>query len=133
MASRSTGRHGAIMIGSAGEITDKLLDAAKALDLDRIFAQVDWGGLPPGTWSGSPSPATPPRSHPPSAVRPPRCPRRDRFGSGVGVNALGTLPGFVSPGIYLSAICLALRGSASGGTRTRWRALGQLRSEFGHG
>ena len=42
-----TGRHGAIMIGSAGEITDKLLDAAKALDLDRIFAQVDWGGLPP--------------------------------------------------------------------------------------
>jgi hypothetical protein len=47
MASRSTGRHGAIMIGSAGEITDKLLDAAKALDLDRIFAQVDWGGLPP--------------------------------------------------------------------------------------
>jgi len=21
--------------------------AAKALDLDRIFAQVDWGGLPP--------------------------------------------------------------------------------------
>ena len=41
-----TGRHGAIMIGSAGEITDKLLDAAKALDLDRIFAQVDWGGLP---------------------------------------------------------------------------------------
>ncbi len=41
-----TGRHGAIMIGSAGEITDKLLDAAKALDLDRIFAHVDWGGLP---------------------------------------------------------------------------------------
>jgi len=43
-----TGRHGAIMVGSAGEITDKLLDAAKALGLDRIFAQVDWGGLPPG-------------------------------------------------------------------------------------
>ena len=42
-----TGRRGAIMIGSAGEITDKLLDAARALDLDRIFAQVDWGGLPP--------------------------------------------------------------------------------------
>jgi alkanesulfonate monooxygenase SsuD/methylene tetrahydromethanopterin reductase-like flavin-dependent oxidoreductase (luciferase family) len=41
-----TSRHGAIMIGSAGEITDKLLDAVKALDLDRIFAQVDWGGLP---------------------------------------------------------------------------------------
>lgn len=43
-----TSRHGAIMIGSVGEITDKLLDAAKALGLDRIFAQVDWGGLPSG-------------------------------------------------------------------------------------
>jgi hypothetical protein len=42
-----TGHHGAIMIGSAGEITDKLADAVKALGLDRIFAQVDWGGLPP--------------------------------------------------------------------------------------
>ncbi len=41
-----TGRHGAIMVGSAGEITGKLLDAAKALGLDRVFAQVDWGGLP---------------------------------------------------------------------------------------
>jgi len=40
------GRRGAIMIGSAAEITDKLLDAAKALGLDRVFAQVDWGGLP---------------------------------------------------------------------------------------
>jgi hypothetical protein len=35
------------MIGSAGEITGRLTDAAKALGLDRIFAQVDWGGLPP--------------------------------------------------------------------------------------
>ena len=26
----------------------KLLDAAKVLGLDRIFAQVDWGGLPAG-------------------------------------------------------------------------------------
>jgi alkanesulfonate monooxygenase SsuD/methylene tetrahydromethanopterin reductase-like flavin-dependent oxidoreductase (luciferase family) len=43
-----TGRQGAIMIGSAGEITDKLLDAVKTLSLDRVFAQVDWGGLPPG-------------------------------------------------------------------------------------
>ena len=34
------------MIGSASEITDKLLDAVKALGLDRVFAQVDWGGLP---------------------------------------------------------------------------------------
>ena len=36
------------MIGSAGEITDKLLDAVKTLGLDRVFAQVDWGGLPSG-------------------------------------------------------------------------------------
>jgi alkanesulfonate monooxygenase SsuD/methylene tetrahydromethanopterin reductase-like flavin-dependent oxidoreductase (luciferase family) len=43
-----TGRQGAIMIGSAGEITDKLADAVKTLSLDRVFAQVDWGGLPPG-------------------------------------------------------------------------------------
>ena len=43
-----TGRHGAIMIGSAAEITDKLADAAEVLGLDRIFAQVDWGGLPAG-------------------------------------------------------------------------------------
>jgi hypothetical protein len=41
-----TSRPGAIMIGSAGEITDKLLDAVKALSLDRVYAQVDWGGLP---------------------------------------------------------------------------------------
>jgi alkanesulfonate monooxygenase SsuD/methylene tetrahydromethanopterin reductase-like flavin-dependent oxidoreductase (luciferase family) len=41
-----TSRPGAIMIGSAEEITDKLLDAVKALGLDRVFAQVDWGGLP---------------------------------------------------------------------------------------
>jgi hypothetical protein len=40
------GRHGAIMIRSADEITNNLLDAAKALGLNRIFAQVDWGGLP---------------------------------------------------------------------------------------
>ena len=43
-----TRREGAIMIGSAGEITDKLLDAVKALSLDRVYAQVDWGGLPAG-------------------------------------------------------------------------------------
>jgi len=39
---------GAIMIGSAAEITDKLLAARETLGLDRIFAQVDWGGLPSG-------------------------------------------------------------------------------------
>jgi hypothetical protein len=43
-----TGRDGAIMIGSAAEITDKLLAAKGALGLDRIFAQVDWGGQPSG-------------------------------------------------------------------------------------
>jgi len=37
---------GAIMIGSAAEITGKLLAARETLGLDRIFAQVDWGGLP---------------------------------------------------------------------------------------
>jgi alkanesulfonate monooxygenase SsuD/methylene tetrahydromethanopterin reductase-like flavin-dependent oxidoreductase (luciferase family) len=41
-----TSPRGAIMVGSAAEVTDKLLDARKALGLDRIFAQVDWGGLP---------------------------------------------------------------------------------------
>jgi alkanesulfonate monooxygenase SsuD/methylene tetrahydromethanopterin reductase-like flavin-dependent oxidoreductase (luciferase family) len=41
-----TGPDGAIMIGSAEEVTEKLLTAAKVLGLDRIFAQVDWGGLP---------------------------------------------------------------------------------------
>jgi hypothetical protein len=43
-----TSRQGAIIIGSAGEITGKLLDAVKSLGLDRVFAQVDWGGLPSG-------------------------------------------------------------------------------------
>ena len=43
-----TSRQGAIMIGSAGEITGKLLDAVETLGLDRVFAQVDWGGLPSG-------------------------------------------------------------------------------------
>jgi alkanesulfonate monooxygenase SsuD/methylene tetrahydromethanopterin reductase-like flavin-dependent oxidoreductase (luciferase family) len=43
-----TSRQGAIMIGSASEITDKLLDAINSLGLDRVYAQVDWGGLPRG-------------------------------------------------------------------------------------
>ena len=43
-----TGPDGAIMVGSADEITAKLLAAREALGLDRIFAQVDWGGLPSG-------------------------------------------------------------------------------------
>jgi alkanesulfonate monooxygenase SsuD/methylene tetrahydromethanopterin reductase-like flavin-dependent oxidoreductase (luciferase family) len=43
-----TSPDGAIMIGSADEITSKLLNAVKVLGLDRVFAQVDWGGLPPG-------------------------------------------------------------------------------------
>jgi len=34
------------MIGSVAEITGKLLAAKRALGLDRVFAQVDWGGLP---------------------------------------------------------------------------------------
>jgi hypothetical protein len=39
-----TSRQGAIMIGSADEITGKLLDAVKTFGLDRV----DWGGLPSG-------------------------------------------------------------------------------------
>jgi hypothetical protein len=34
------------MIGSVAEVTEKLIAAKKALGLDRVFAQVDWGGLP---------------------------------------------------------------------------------------
>jgi alkanesulfonate monooxygenase SsuD/methylene tetrahydromethanopterin reductase-like flavin-dependent oxidoreductase (luciferase family) len=41
-----TGPDGPIMIGSAAEVTEKLLAAKKTLGLDRVFAQVDWGGLP---------------------------------------------------------------------------------------
>ena len=41
------------MIGSAGEITCKLLDAVKALSLDGVYAQVNWGGLPSGLVEGS--------------------------------------------------------------------------------
>jgi alkanesulfonate monooxygenase SsuD/methylene tetrahydromethanopterin reductase-like flavin-dependent oxidoreductase (luciferase family) len=43
-----TGPDGAIMIGSAAEVTEKLVIAKKTLGLDRVFAQVDWGGLPAG-------------------------------------------------------------------------------------
>jgi hypothetical protein len=39
---------GAIMVGSADQITAKLLAARGTFGLDRIFAQVDWGGLPSG-------------------------------------------------------------------------------------
>jgi hypothetical protein len=45
------------MIGSAGEVTEKLLAAAKVLGLDRIFVQVDWGGLPSGLVEESIAPA----------------------------------------------------------------------------
>lgn len=36
----------AIMIGSAAELIDKILDAHRLLGIDRFFAQFDWGGLP---------------------------------------------------------------------------------------
>jgi alkanesulfonate monooxygenase SsuD/methylene tetrahydromethanopterin reductase-like flavin-dependent oxidoreductase (luciferase family) len=48
-----TSPDGAIMIGSAAEITGKLLTAKESLGLDRVFAQVDWGGLPSGMVSES--------------------------------------------------------------------------------
>jgi hypothetical protein len=34
------------MVGSAQELTDKLLDAKHVLGLDRVYGQIDWGGLP---------------------------------------------------------------------------------------
>ena len=34
------------MIGSAEEITAKMLDAKKSLGLDRVYGQIDWGALP---------------------------------------------------------------------------------------
>jgi hypothetical protein len=49
------------MIGSVAEVTEKLITATKTLGLDRIFAQVDWGGLPPPWWKTR-SAATPPKS-----------------------------------------------------------------------
>jgi hypothetical protein len=37
----------ALMVGSADEITAKILDAHDTLGgIDRFFGQVDWGGLP---------------------------------------------------------------------------------------
>jgi alkanesulfonate monooxygenase SsuD/methylene tetrahydromethanopterin reductase-like flavin-dependent oxidoreductase (luciferase family) len=41
-----TRRGQAIMIGSAAEITEKILDARELLGIDRFFGQFDWGGLP---------------------------------------------------------------------------------------
>jgi alkanesulfonate monooxygenase SsuD/methylene tetrahydromethanopterin reductase-like flavin-dependent oxidoreductase (luciferase family) len=42
-----TRREGAIMIGSSEELIEKILDARDVLGIDRVFGQVDWGGLPP--------------------------------------------------------------------------------------
>jgi alkanesulfonate monooxygenase SsuD/methylene tetrahydromethanopterin reductase-like flavin-dependent oxidoreductase (luciferase family) len=36
----------ALMIGSSEEVAEKILDAHRILGLDRVFGQVDWGGLP---------------------------------------------------------------------------------------
>lgn len=41
-----TGPGQAIMIGSADELIDKILEARALLGIDRFFAQFDWGGLP---------------------------------------------------------------------------------------
>jgi alkanesulfonate monooxygenase SsuD/methylene tetrahydromethanopterin reductase-like flavin-dependent oxidoreductase (luciferase family) len=42
----ATSPHGATMVGSAEELTTKLLDAKRTLGLDRVYGQIDWGGLP---------------------------------------------------------------------------------------
>jgi alkanesulfonate monooxygenase SsuD/methylene tetrahydromethanopterin reductase-like flavin-dependent oxidoreductase (luciferase family) len=39
-------RGNAIMIGTAEQLVEKILDAHEALGLDRFYGQVDWGGLP---------------------------------------------------------------------------------------
>ncbi|GAB3837478.1 LLM class flavin-dependent oxidoreductase [Dactylosporangium cerinum] len=41
-----TARGQAIMVGSAEEIAEKILDARDMLGIDRFFGQFDWGGLP---------------------------------------------------------------------------------------
>ena len=41
-------RHGALMIGTVEQLTEKILDAHAALGLDRFIGQFDWGGLPSG-------------------------------------------------------------------------------------
>jgi alkanesulfonate monooxygenase SsuD/methylene tetrahydromethanopterin reductase-like flavin-dependent oxidoreductase (luciferase family) len=42
----ATSRAGATMVGSSDELIEKLVEAATKLGLDRIYAQIDWGGLP---------------------------------------------------------------------------------------
>jgi alkanesulfonate monooxygenase SsuD/methylene tetrahydromethanopterin reductase-like flavin-dependent oxidoreductase (luciferase family) len=42
-----TGPGQAIMVGSADELTDKILQAHEVLGIDRFIGQIDWGGLPP--------------------------------------------------------------------------------------
>lgn len=41
-----TRRGNAIMIGSAEQLVEKILDAHQVLGLDRFLGQIDWGGLP---------------------------------------------------------------------------------------
>lgn len=41
-----TRRGNAIMIGSAEQLIEKILDAHEVLGLDRFLGQIDWGGLP---------------------------------------------------------------------------------------
>jgi alkanesulfonate monooxygenase SsuD/methylene tetrahydromethanopterin reductase-like flavin-dependent oxidoreductase (luciferase family) len=41
-----TRRGSAIMIGSAEQLVEKILDAHQVLGLDRFLGQIDWGGLP---------------------------------------------------------------------------------------
>jgi alkanesulfonate monooxygenase SsuD/methylene tetrahydromethanopterin reductase-like flavin-dependent oxidoreductase (luciferase family) len=41
-----TGPGNALMIGSPAELIVKLVEAHEVLGLDRVYGQVDWGGLP---------------------------------------------------------------------------------------
>jgi hypothetical protein len=40
-------RDGALMIGTAEQLTEKIIDAQAELGITRFIGQFDWGGLPP--------------------------------------------------------------------------------------
>jgi hypothetical protein len=57
------------MMVTTEQITAKILDAHHTLGgIDRFYGQTDWAASRPTPWEPA-SPASPPRSHPPSAPR----------------------------------------------------------------